>query len=397
MTLWMNFKMAISSVWSSKVRSFLTMLGIIIGVAAVIVLVSMVSSSTKSMKTQLESMGTNLVTVNIINRGWGSGRSISVEEIEAVCEQNSAYIAACSPVVSSRATIKYGGENMTSSLMGVNSNYTEIRNREAVSGRFFTDTDIETRNSVCVIGQYVVNEVFGGRDAVGQEVKINGEMFTVIGVLDQKSSSPTSGGDDDVVMMPYTKAQRLIKDSGITSFVISAISSDYTSVVTAVIKNFLYKKFKSENYYNVIDNASTIESIDEALAPMAALAAGIAGISLIVAGIGIMNIMLVTVTERTREIGIRKSIGARTGTILMQFLIESAVISGIGGVFGIVLGVAGSAGLSSMLDLPVLTIFEQMGTIIGSFLFSVAMGIGFGLYPARRAARLNPVDALRFE
>ncbi len=397
MTLWMNFKMAISSVWSSKVRSFLTMLGIIIGVAAVIVLVSMVSASTKSMKTQLESMGTNLITVNIVNRGWGSGRSVSVEEIESVCEQNSAYIAACSPVVSSRATVKYGGENMTSSLMGVNSNYTEIRNREAVSGRFFTDADIETRNSVCVIGQYVVNEVFGGRDAVGQQVKINGEMFTVIGVLDQKSSNATSGGDDDVVMMPYTKAQRLIRNSGITSFVVSAVSSDYTSVVTAVLENFLYKKFKNENYYTVTDNASTIESIDEALAPMAALAAGIAGISLIVAGIGIMNIMLVTVTERTREIGIRKSIGARTGTILMQFLIESAVISGIGGIFGIVLGVAGSAGLSTMLDLPVLTIFEQMGTIIGSFLFSVAMGIGFGLYPARRAAKLNPVDALRFE
>lgn len=397
MTLWMNFKMAISSVWASKIRSFLTMLGIIIGVAAVIVLVSMVSASTKSMKEELESMGTNLVTVNIQNRGWGSGRSVSIEEIESVCEQNSEYIAACSPLVSSIAVVKYGGENMTSSLMGVNSNYTEIRNREVVEGRFFTETDIEKRNGVCVIGQYIVNELFGGREAVGQEVKINGQMFTVVGVLDQKSSNATAGGDDDVVMMPYTKAQRLIRNSGITSFVVSATSSDYTSIVTAAMENFLYKKFKNDDYYNVTDNASTIESIDEALAPMAALAAGIAGISLIVAGIGIMNIMLVTVTERTREIGIRKSIGAKTGTILMQFLIESAVISGIGGIFGIVLGVAGSAGLCTMLELPVLTIIEQMGTIAGSFLFSVAMGIGFGLYPARRAAKLNPVDALRYE
>ncbi len=397
MTLWMNFKMAISSVWASKIRSFLTMLGIIIGVAAVIVLVSMVSASTKSMKEELESMGTNLVTVNIQNRGWGSGRSVSIEEIESVCEQNSEYIAACSPLVSSIAVVKYGGENMATSLMGVNSNYTEIRNREVVEGRFFTESDIEKRNGVCVIGQYIVNELFGGREAVGQEVKINGQMFTVIGVLDQKSSNATAGGDDDVVMMPYTKAQRLIRNSGITSFVVSATSSDYTSIVTAAMENFLYKKFKNDDYYNVTDNASTIESIDEALAPMAALAAGIAGISLIVAGIGIMNIMLVTVTERTREIGIRKSIGARTGTILMQFLIESAVISGIGGIFGIVLGVAGSAGLCTMLELPVLTIIEQMGTIMGSFLFSVAMGIGFGLYPARRAAKLNPVDALRYE
>ncbi len=392
----MSFKMAFSAVWSSKVRSFLTMLGIIIGVAAVIVLVSMVSSSTKSMKQQLESMGTNLISVNI-NRGWGTGRTVSVKELEEFCEENGEYIAYSSPDVSSRTTVKYGGNNHTSQLHGVSEEYTVIKNREVVSGREFTQADMNNRNPVCIVGEYIVDELFNGMDPVGQEIKVNNEMFNIIGVLDQKSSNVSEGGDDDMVLIPYTKAQRLLKNAGISSFVISATSSDFTGAATEAVEKFLYKKFKNENFYNVMDQAAMVDSIDDALAQMAVLAAGIAGISLIVAGIGIMNIMLVTVTERTREIGIRKSIGARTGTILTQFLIESAVISCIGGVMGIVLGVGGSAAICKAMDMPILSITEQIGTIIGSFLFSAAMGIIFGLYPARRAAKLNPVDALRFE
>lgn len=392
----MSFKMAFASVWASKVRSFLTMLGIIIGVAAVIVLVSMVSSATKSIKIQLESMGTNLITVNI-NRGWGSGRSVSNDELQAFCDENSDIIAYCSPSVTSRATIKYGGDNVSSTLYGVSGEYMEIRNREVISGRNFTQNDIKDRNNVCIIGEYQVQELFGGMDPVDQDIKVNNEVFRVIGVLDQKSSNVSAGGEDDLIMIPYSKAQRLLRNAGITSFVISATSSDYTDDATEAVENFLYKKFKNDNFYNVSDQAASIDIVNEALAPMALLAAGIAGISLIVAGIGIMNIMLVTVTERTREIGIRKSIGAKTGTILTQFLIESAVLSGLGGIIGIVVGVSGSAAISMAMDMPVLTIWEQMGTIVGSFLFSAAMGIVFGLYPARRAAKLNPVDALRFD
>ncbi len=395
-SLIMSFKMALSSVWSSKVRSFLTMLGIIIGVAAVIVLVSMVSSSTKSMRQQLESMGTNLISVNI-NRGWGSGRSVSSKELEEFCNENTEYIAYFSPEISSRATMKYGRENQSSSLYGVNSDYIYIKNREVVSGRNFGETDITNRGAVCIIGQYIVEELFNGNDPLGQDLKINNEVFTVIGVLDQKSSNVSESGEDDMVLIPYTKAQRLLRNAGITSFSISATSSDYTSQATEAIEDFLYKKFKNDNFYYVMDQAAMVDSIDDALGSMAVLAAGIAGISLIVAGIGIMNIMLVTVTERTREIGIRKSIGARTGTILTQFLIESATISCIGGIIGIVIGVSGSAGIAMLLDMPVLSICEQLGTITGSFLFSAAMGIIFGLYPARRAAKLNPVDALRYE
>lgn len=396
MTFVMSIKMALSSVWSSKIRSFLTMLGIIIGVAAVIALVSMVSASTQQMKTQLESMGTNLINVNI-NRGWGSGRSVSNSELQEFCDENSDIIAYCSPAISSRSTVKYGGENVSSTLYGVSGEYMTIKNREVVSGRNFTQTDIDNRNNVCIIGEYLVQELFGGMDPVDQELKINNEVFKVIGVLDQKSSNVSQGGEDDMVMIPYSKAQRLLRNAGISSFVISAASSDYTDDATEAVENFLYKKFKNENFYNVMDQAAMMDTIDEALASMALLAAAIAGISLIVAGIGIMNIMLVTVTERTREIGIRKSIGAKTGVILMQFLVESAVISCIGGILGIIVGVAGSAGICVAMGMPVLSLADQAVSIIGSFVFSAAMGVFFGMYPANKAAKLNPVDALRYD
>ncbi len=400
MNIVQSFKMAFSAVWASKVRSFLTMLGIIIGVAAVILLVSLVSSTTKQMKTELESMGTNLISVTI-NRSWGSTRSVSVSEIEELVEENSEYIASFTPLVTSNATIKYGDENVTSSVYGVSPDYPTIRNRSVVEGRFLTDADVENRSKVCVIGQYQVDELFNGQSPIGQEVKLGTYsatgVFTVIGVLDQKSSNVSEGGDDDIVIIPYSTAQRFFRNALVTSFAVSATSSDYTAEATAAIESFLYKKFQNDDFYNVQDQAEMVSSIDDALGSMAYLAAGIAGISLVVAGIGIMNIMLVTVTERTKEIGIRKSIGAREGTILTQFLIESAVISGIGGILGIVVGVGGAAAVCTAMGMPTLTLAEQFGTIMGSFLFSVAMGIGFGMYPAQRAAKMNPVDALRYE
>ena len=413
MSIIMSFKMAFSSVLASKVRSFLTMLGIIIGVSAVIILVSMVTAATKDMRTQLEGMGTNLVSVNIWRGGWGNTRSITVADVNQFCEENAEIIAYHSPAIESGVNVKYGSTTLSAELYGVSEDYAAIRNREAVEGRFITASDVENRSAVCVVGQYIVNELFKGQDPIGQEIKLscmveqfsaggremqlNSAMFTIVGVLDQKSSNMSAYGDDGMIIIPYTKAQRFISNNNVNSFVISAVSGDKTSEVTEKVENFLYNKFKSNGSYYVMDQAEMLGSIDEALSVMAILAGGIAGISLLVAGIGIMNIMLVTVTERTREIGIRKSIGARTGTILVQFLIESAVLSCMGGVIGIVLGVAGSAGICRAMGMPVLSIFDQMGIILIAFLFSAAMGILFGLYPARRAAKLNPVDALRFE
>lgn len=397
MNIFMSFKMAMSSILSSKVRSFLTMLGIIIGVAAVILLVNMVTAATLDMRSQLESMGTNLINVSISRGGWGMTRSVSVEEIEEIAEENKESIEYITPIVSSRGTVKYGNSNVSTTLYGVNENYGKIRNREVSSGRFIAETDVADRKSVVLIGEYVRSQLFGTQNPIGQEIKINNEVFTVVGLLEAKSSNVSQGGEDDVILIPYSRATRLIRNANINSFAVSAKSSDTMTAATTAIENFLYRKFKSDDYYTVTNLAATIDVIDEALSVMTLLMAGIAGISLIVGGIGIMNIMLVTVTERTREIGIRKAIGAKTGTILVQFLIESAVVSCLGGIVGIVLGVVGSHFLCIGMGMSAVPLAKQSTVIIGSFLFSAAIGIFFGLYPARKAARLNPIEALRFE
>ena len=397
MNLFMSFKMALSSILSSKVRSFLTMLGIIIGVAAVIVLVNMVTATTLDMRNQLESMGTNLINVNISRGGWGMTRSVSVEEIEKIAEENKDYIQYITPVVNSKPTVKYGNSNVSSSLVGANQHYETIRNRTVSQGRFINEDDVDNRKSVVVIGEYVRGELFGLQNPVGQQIKINNELFTVVGVLTAKSSNISQGGDDDMIIIPYSRATRLIRNANINSFAVSAKNSDCMAQATSAIESFLYRKFKSENFYTVTNQAAQIETVDDALGSMTLLMAGIAGISLIVGGIGIMNIMLVTVTERTREIGIRKAIGAKTGSILVQFLIESAVVSCMGGIIGIVLGIAGSYFMSKGMDMPTVPLSDQTTVILGSFAFSAAIGIFFGLYPARKAARLNPIEALRFE
>lgn len=397
MNIFMSFKMALDSILSSKIRSFLTMLGIIIGVAAVIILVNMVTATTLEMRSQLESMGTNLINVNIRRGGWGMTRSVSVAEVEKIATDNEDSIEYITPVVSSQGTIKYGNSNISSTLYGVNEHYGKIRNREVSDGRFISQTDVENRKSVVLIGEYVRTELFGAQNPIGQEIKINNEVFTVVGLLAAKSSNVSQGGDDDIILIPYSRATRLIRNANINSFAVSAKGADTMSAATTAIENFLYRKFKSENYYTVTNQAAQIDTIDDALASMTLLMAGIAGISLIVGGIGIMNIMLVTVTERTREIGIRKAIGAKTGTILVQFLIESAVVSCLGGIIGIVLGVVGSYFVCLGMSMPTVPLTKQATVIIGSFLFSAAIGIFFGLYPARKAAKLNPIEALRFE
>lgn len=389
--------MALQSIWSAKIRSFLTMLGIIIGVGAVIILVNMVTAATLNMRTQLESMGTNLISVSISRGGWGMTRSISVSEIEKIAEDNPESIGCITPLVNSMGVVKYGDSNMTTSIVGANENYETIRNRTAQSGRFITESDVENRASVVLIGEYVRQELFGAQNPVGQQIKINNEVFTVIGLLNRKSSNASQGGDDDMIIMPYSRATRLIRNANINSFAVSATDSDHMTDATNAIEAVLYKKFKSDDYYTVTNQADQISTIDDALGSMTLLMAGIAGISLIVGGIGIMNIMLVTVTERTREIGIRKAIGAKTGTILVQFLIESAVVSCLGGIAGIVLGIVGSHFLCTAMGMPTVPISQQTTVILGSFLFSAVIGIFFGLYPARKAARLNPIEALRFE
>lgn len=395
MNIGMAFRMAISSVMSAKIRSFLTMLGIIIGVASVIVLVNLVTASTLSMRTQLESMGTNLIQVSISRGGWGQTRSVSLNDIEELAEENSDLFEAVTPLVNGMGVIKYGTNNVNSSITGVNEDYLSIRSREMVEGRFITETDCANRSNVVVIGEYIRKELFGDESPVGQTVKINNEKFTVVGLLDKKSSNASAGSDDDIIILPYTRATRLLRNANINSFMVSAVSSDYMSEATEAIEDFLYKKFKNDDYYTVFNTAELIDTIDDALGTMSLLMAGIAGISLLVGGIGIMNIMLVTVSERTREIGIRKSIGAKRKSIITQFLIESAVISCIGGIIGIGVGITGSYFVCRALTMDAVPLSKQVTVILGSFAFSALIGIFFGLYPANKAAKLNPIDALR--
>lgn len=393
----MAFKMAISSIWSSKIRSLLTMLGIIIGVAAVIVLVNIVTAATLSMRSELESMGTNLIQVSISRGGWGQTRSVSLNDIKELAEENSDIISAVSPIVTSMGTIKYGTNNVNSSVTGVSETYADIRSLDMEEGRFISETDIESRSNVVVIGEYIRKELFGAESPIGQTVKINNEKFTVVGLLKAKSSNSSAGSEDDVMLLPYSRATRLIRNANINSFMVSAVSSDYMAEATEAIENYLYKKFKNDDYYNVLNTAELIDTIDDALGVMSLLMAGIAGISLVVGGIGIMNIMLVTVSERTREIGIRKAIGAKRKSIITQFLIESAVISCIGGLIGIVVGVVGSYFVCMAMDMDAVPLANQATVIAGSFAFSAVIGIFFGLYPANKAAKLNPIDALRNE
>ncbi len=397
MNVFMAFKMAIESIRSSKIRSLLTMLGVIIGVAAVIILVNIVTAATLSMRTELESMGTNLIQVSISRGGWGQTRSVSLKEIEELAEENSDIISAVSPVVTSMGTIKYGTNNVNTSITGVSETYADIRSLEMEEGRFVSESDIESRSNVVVIGEYIRKELFGAESPIGQTVKINNEKFTVVGLLKAKSTNASAGGEDDVMLLPYSRATRLIRNANINSFMVSAVSSDYMTEATEAIEDFLYKKFKNDDYYNVLNTAELIDTIDDALSVMSLLMAGIAGISLVVGGIGIMNIMLVTVSERTREIGIRKAIGARRASIITQFLIESAVISCLGGLIGIVLGVVGSYFVCRAMDMGAVPLTEQTTVILGSFAFSAIIGIFFGLYPANKAAKLNPIDALRTE
>lgn len=397
MNVFMAFKMAIESIRSSKIRSLLTMLGVIIGVAAVIILVNIVTAATLSMRAELESMGTNLIQVSISRGGWGQTRSVSLKEVEELAEENSDIISAVSPVVTSMGTIKYGTNNVNTSITGVSEDYSDIRSLDMEEGRFISEADIEGRSNVVVIGEYIRKELFGTESPIGQTVKINNEKFTVVGLLKVKSTNASAGGEDDVMLLPYSRATRLIRNANINSFMVSAVSSDYMTEATEAIEDFLYKKFKNDDYYNVLNTAELIDTIDDALSVMSLLMAGIAGISLVVGGIGIMNIMLVTVSERTREIGIRKAIGARRASIITQFLIESAVISCLGGLIGIVLGVVGSYFVCVAMDMSAVPLPEQTTVILGSFAFSAVIGIFFGLYPANKAAKLNPIDALRTE
>ncbi len=381
--------MAMKSIKASKLRTFLTMLGIIIGVCAVIVLVSVVQGSTGQITESIESLGANAINVTLTGRN--SSKSISYDEMHTLTEEYPDLIKYVVPTMTtSNAVVKNGRENTTTTVTGTNNEYMNVNDREIAVGRFIDNLDTENRRQNAVVGAYIVTELYGGKNPIGETIKINNEIFTIVGVLSPVSDGE-EGSSDDIVIVPYTAGRKLFKTDRISSYTVWASTADSVEAATSSLKNFLFKKFGDEDEYLVISIASMMDAISEVTGLMALLTAGIAGISLVVGGIGIMNIMLVSVSERTREIGIRKAIGAKKISILTQFLIESVVVSSLGGVVGIVLGTIGAVSLGNVMGIDA---FPKVYVMLGSFLFSAAIGTFFGWAPANKAAKLNPIDAL---
>ena len=386
-----SFKLAMKSIWSNKIRSFLTMLGIIIGVASVIILVSLVNAYMSYMTDSFSSMGTNQITVNMINL---SSRSVSGEEMYEFYSEQGEVFDEISPMVSISGAIKHGNDSMTStSITGVSEAYLSIKGWELQYGRNLQYGDMTGRHKVCVIGTYVADELYGSAEnAYGETLKINGYAFTIVGVAAQQEDEMEEGGTDDFVWMPYTRAVKMARNSNINNYVFTVSDLSQATAAKSQIESFLYERFKDEDLYTVTAMSEMLDELNSMIAMVSAGLGGIAGISLLVAGVGVMNIMLVSVTERTREIGIRKALGARKSVIMQQFVIEAAVTSSLGGIIGIILG---SVVTSAVGKLAELSATPTPAAVLVSFGVSVGIGLLFGYMPANRAAGLNPIDALR--
>lgn len=375
-------------------RSFLTMLGIIIGVASVIILVSLVNAYMSYMTESFASLGTNQISVNMINL---SSRSVSVDEMYGFYEEHTDLFDHMTPMVSVSTTVKHNSDTMSStSVSGVSEDYLAIKDYDLVQGRNIQYSDITSRQKVCVIGYYVASELYGSPEkAIDETIKIGGYAYRVVGVVERQDEDDLEdGGTDDFVWLPYSCAVKMARNANINNYTFTIMDLTTASEATALIENFLYETFKDDDLYNVTAMSEMLDSLNSMIAMVSAGLGGIAGISLLVAGVGVMNIMLVSVTERTREIGIRKALGARKSVILQQFVIEAAVQSAMGGIIGIIIG---SIATTTVGKLAGLNATPTPMAVIVSFSVSVAIGLFFGYMPARRAASLNPIDALRSE
>ena len=387
-----SIQMAFKSIMGNKMRSFLTMLGIIIGVVAVVVLVSIGQGANQSVSESIQKMGTNLLSVNINMR---RNNPINLDRVNEMRRLEG--VAQASPVSNSSGTLKAGlNQYEDGSIIATTPGYDVIRNYSLKYGRFITEPDVNNRSFVAVLGQEAAEELFGSLNVVGESFTWKGYPFTVVGVLDEIGTSMIGSGDN-LIIIPYTVGERLFQRKGISSVYVSAMSADDVSVAQESLTSYMDRLMVgaySSTKYNIYNQTTALETLNTATNTLTLMLGGIAAISLLVGGIGIMNIMLVSVSERTREIGIRKAIGATRRNILSQFLVEALVISLIGGLIGLGISVLATRLLEPVLEMT-LNISPSIAAL--SVGFSLSIGVIFGLYPANKASKLLPVIALRHE
>lgn len=389
MNLLESIKMALKSIKGNKLRAFLTMLGIIIGVASVITLVGVGQGSSNSVTEEIGSLGTNLLTLSVTDT---ESVQLKEDQVEQFKELNG--ISEVAPVVSGRVTAKNGQNSTQVLITGTTSSYLTVRDLSLSQGRFLSDMENELRQRTVVLGSDTASTLFPNANPVGESVQINGVSFKVIGVLESVGSSLGTSGDN-VIIAPLSTTQRVTKNTTIGTIYLKAQNEqmvDRVKFQVQVVMTTLFPNFN--DYYSVSSQEDLMETMTSVSDTMTLMLGGIASISLLVGGIGVMNIMLVSVSERTKEIGIRKAIGANRKSILLQFLIEAVVLSIIGGLIGVVLGL----GISKLIEVfSSLSISYSPTVTLSAFLFSFAIGIIFGVFPANKASKLNPIQALREE
>jgi putative ABC transport system permease protein len=406
------FKIALRAIAANKTRSFLTALGIIIGIASVITMLAVGQGTKQSIQSNIAEMGSNMIMISPgadrrggVRQDASSMETLKMSDYEAIKEECK-YIKAISPVVSSSGQWIYGNENTPSSLYGVNRDYLEIRQLTISDGEMFTDADIKSSSKVCILGQTVVDNLFpDGSDPIGKVIRFNSIPFRVIGVLKKKGYNSMGMDQDDLVLAPYTSVmKRILAQTYLGGIQCSAITEGVTEKATEEITSILRRTHKlkdatnnttaDEDDFNIRSQEELSSMMNSTTNMLTILLGCVAGISLIVGGIGIMNIMYVSVTERTREIGLRMSVGARGVDILNQFLIEAILLSVTGGIIGVLIGIGASYAINMFAHWPIAI---EVWTIVMSFAVCTFTGVFFGWYPAKKAAQLDPIEALRYE
>ena len=392
MSFYQAFKMAWESILGNKMRTFLTMLGMIIGVASVIALVSLMQGMIGFSEQQFADMGSNQLTITLTAKS--EKKPMKEAEMYKMVEEHQDLLKDITPQVTTSTTLRRGTDKLENrTVTGINEQYAEIGKLTVEEGRFITYGDVETRSKVCVIGSYTSKQLFKDVDPVGQKIRVGTETYEVVGVLKEKVDSQ-AGGSDDVLYAPYTTVSKTSFQGKIMTYIITGRYDNKMDEAKKVVEQFLYDRYHTDEAYSIFSLKELLDMMSEMTGMMQNILVGIAGISLLVAGIGIMNIMLVSVTERTKEIGIRKSLGARKRDIMRQFVLEAGMVSTMGGIFGIILGGTATTVLGNLINLNASPSVEAVLLASG---VSAAIGIIFGYLPANKAAKLNPIDALRNE